>query len=355
METEIIYLVIGLIIGVLLGAGGIVIYKQKKTNIDLSSFKQDLDNISKEIKGYHSKADKNQGSINQILTDMRTIETNFGKEVHGLKTVLVSGGSQKQGAWGQLVLEKILEKLGFTEGVEYETEKVFNNDEEGRKRPDVIVNLPKDRQVIIDSKVSLTDWEEYVTATDPIAKENALKKHIDSLEKHINGLSKKHYQKIKGLKSLDAVIMFTPNEQSILSLGKESRELMDLAFSKKITLVGPVMLYFVLKTVEANWQADKQSKNLNQVKQIAEKLASQAVTIYELAKGSKEKFEKSITGLSKVLSQIQDGRGSFLGKVKNMLKIGGYTSEKTIPSEANESIESDPVVTIAAKNENKDE
>ena len=143
--------------------------------------------------------------------------------------------------------------------------------------------------------------------------------------------------KIKGLKSLDAVIMFTPNEQSILSLGKESRELMDLAFSKKITLVGPVMLYFVLKTVEANWQADKQSKNLNQVKQIAEKLASQAVTIYELAKGSKEKFEKSITDLSKILSQIQDGRGSFLGKVKNMLKIGGYTSEKTIPSEAKRS------------------
>jgi len=354
METEIIYLVIGLIVGVLLGAGGIVIYKQKKNNIDLSSFKQDLANISKEIKGYHSKADANQGSINQILTDMRTIETNFGKEVHGLKTVLVSGGSQKQGAWGQLVLEKILEKLGFTEGEEYETEKVFN-DGEGRKRPDVIVNLPKDRQVIIDSKVSLTDWEEYVTATDPIAKENARKKHIDSLEKHINGLSKKHYQKIKGLKSLDAVIMFTPNEQSIFSLGKESRELMDLAFSKKITLVGPVMLYFVLKTVEANWQADKQSKNLNQVKQIAEKLASQAVTIYELAKESKEKVEKSITGLSKVLSQIQDGRGSFLGKVKNMLKIGGYTSEKPIPPAANESIESNPVVNIAAKKVDKDE
>ena len=354
METEIIYLVIGLIVGLLLGAGGIVIYKQKKTNIDLSSFKQDLENISKEIKGYHSKADKNQGSINQILTDMRTIETNFGKEVHGLKTVLVSGGSQKQGAWGQLVLEKILEKLGFTEGEEYETEKVFN-DEEGRKRPDVIVNLPKDRQVIIDSKVSLTDWEEYVTATDPIAKDKARKKHIDSLEKHINGLSKKHYQKIRGLKSLDAVIMFTPNEQSILSLGKESRELMDLAFSKKITLVGPVMLYFVLKTVEANWQADKQSKNLNQVKQIAEKLASQAVTIYELAKESKEKVEKSITGLGKVLSQIQDGRGSLLGKVKNMLKIGGYTPEKPIPPAANESIESDPVVNIAAKKVDKDE
>jgi len=354
METEIIYLIIGLIIGGMLGAGGIVIYKQKKTNIDLSSFKQDLENISKEIKGYHSKADSNQGSINQILTDMRTIETNFGKEVHGLKTVLVSGGSQKQGAWGQLVLEKILEKLGFTEGEEYETEKVFN-DEEGRKRPDVIVNLPRDRQVIIDSKVSLTDWEEYVTATDQIIKENARKKHIKSLEKHIDDLSKKHYQKSKGIKSLDAVIMFTPNEQSILSLGKESRDLMDLAFSKKITLVGPVMLYFVLKTVEANWQADKQSKNLNEVKRIAEKLASQAVTIYKLAKGSKEKFEKSITDLSKILSQIQDGRGSFLGKVKKMLKIGGYTSEEPIPSEALESIESNPVETIAAKSEDKDE
>ena len=127
---------------------------------------------------------------------------------------------------------------------------------------------------------------------DAIVKEQARQRHIDSLEKHIKGLSKKHYQKIKDLKSLDAVIMFTPNEQSIFGLGKESNNLMDLAFSQKITLVGPVMLYFVLKTVEANWQADKQSKNLNQVKQLAETLGSQAVTIYESAKSSKRQLRK---------------------------------------------------------------
>ena len=351
---EIVYLIVGLIIGALLGVGGVILFKQKKQNVDLGDFKKDLENLSKQVESYHTKADTDRGSVGQILKDMRAIEQNFGKEVYGLRTVLISGGGQKQGAWGEMVLEKILETLGFTEGVEYETQKVFDNEEE-RKKPDVIVRLPKGRDVIIDSKVSLTAWYEYENATDQMVKEQALQKHVASLEKHIKGLAKKHYQRIKDLKSLDAVIMFTPNEQSIFSLGKDSRDLMDLAFSQKVTLVGPVMIYFVLKAIEANWQVDKQSKNLRQVKEIAEKLGSQAVVIYESAKNSRDSVEKTVKSLDKVLSQIQDGRGSFLGRIKKMIKIGGFNPEKPIPSSANESIENDHVQNIVAKEENKDE
>ena len=150
---EIIYLGIGLIVGILLGAGGIVIFKQKKENVDLGSFKTELENLTKEVKSYHTKADKDRGSINQIYTDIRTIEQSFVSKAEGFEKVLVSGGSQQQGAWGELVLEKILEHLGFTEGVEYDRKTFIT--EEGRKTPDTIVHLSDHRDVVIDSKVSL--------------------------------------------------------------------------------------------------------------------------------------------------------------------------------------------------------
>ena len=149
--------------------------------------------------------------------------------------------------------------------------------------------------------------------------------------------------------------MFTPNDQCIFGLGKVSRDFMDLAFSKKITLVGPAMIYFVLKAVDANWKADKQSKNLKEVIKIADKVCSQAVEIYESAKNSKDSIEETIKSLDEVLRKIQDGRGSFLGRIKNMIKIGGFTPKKSIPPDANEHIESDNVQTFVAKEVDKDE
>ena len=350
---EIIYLGSGLIVGILLGAGGIVIFKQKKENVDLGSFKTELENLTNEVKKYHTDAATDRGSINQIYTDIRTIEQSFVSKAEGLEKVLVSGGSQKQGAWGELVLEKILEHLGFTEGVEYERKTFFT--EEGRKIPDTIFHLPDQRDVIVDSKVSLKDYYQYVNATDETVKQAALEGHIDCVEKHIKKLSQRNYQKISEIKSLDAVIMFTPNEQCIFGLGKVSRDFMDLAFSKKITLVGPAMLYFVLKSIEANWKADKQSKNLKEVIEIADKVCSQAVEIYDSAKNSKDSIEETIKSLDEVLRKIQDGRGSFLSRIRNMIKIGGFTPKKSIPPDAIEHIESDNVQTIAAKGADKNE
>ena len=197
--------------------------------------------------------------------------------------------------------------------------------------------------------------EKYITIGCEPAKN--LTKHLRRNCKYIlnNFWNSKDLKKINDIKSLDAVIMFTPNDQCIFGLGKVSRDFMDLAFSKKITLVGPAMIYFVLKAVDANWKADKQSKNLKQVIEIADKVCSQAVEIYESAKNSKDSIEETIKSLDKVLSKIQDGRGSFLGRIKNMIKIGGFTPKKSIPFDAKEHIESDNVQTIAAKEVDKDE
>ena len=207
------------------------------------------------------------------------------------------------------------------------------------KIPDVIVHFPdKDgqRDVVIDSKVSLTAWNEYENSDDENIKEEALKRHKKSIKDHIDSLSKKNYQKELGIKSLDGVIMFCPNEAAISTLGNSSRLMMEYAIEKKITLVGPAMLYFTLKTVEYYWRAEKQSKNTQQVIKLAEEIGSISIKVYEGAKKSVESIKKTSDGIDEVMNKIKDGRGSLLGKVNKMEKVGGVSLKESqkIPQES---------------------
>ena len=228
---------------------------------------------------------------------MRSAEQQVGLAAREIKNTLVTGGGQKQGAWGQLILEHILEnKLQFTKGQEFEVQKSFSTDE-GRLIPDVLVHFPDGRDVVIDSKVSLTAWDRYVNSTDEVEKKEALSDHRISIKNHIDSLAAKNYQKINAINSLDTVIMFCPNEPSISSLGDISRNMMDYAISKKITLVGPSMLYFALKTVEYFWKTEKQSKNVQRIIDLANKVSAQSVEIYDSAQSAHDSVEKSMEKL----------------------------------------------------------
>ena len=286
-----------------------------------------------------TEEDQRTGSINTALTDIKSASQEISLRSQEIKNTLISGPGQKQGAWGQMVLEFILGKLGFTEGQEFETQVSTKTDDGTTKIPDVIVHFPdKDgqRDVVIDSKVSLTAWNEYENTDDRNIKEEALKRHKKSIKDHIDSLSKKNYQKELGIKSLDGVIMFCPNEAAISTLGNSSRLMMEYAIEKKITLVGPAMLYFTLKTVEYYWRAEKQSKNTQQVIKLAEEIGSISIKVYEGAKKSVESIKKTSDGIDEVMNKIKDGRGSLLGKVNKMEKVGGISVKESqkIPQES---------------------
>ena len=136
---------------------------------------------------------------------------------------------------------------------------------------------------------------------------------------------------MKGVNSLDTIIMFVAIEPSVSSLGNDSREIMDFALSKKITLVGPAMLYFALKTVENLWKTEKQSKNILEVIEIANKVSYQAIEIYESAADAKKAIAKSTEGIDMVLDKIKDGRGSMIGRIEKMNQVGGLSPKKNIP------------------------
>ena len=341
MEKEMInFLSLEFLLGIIVGCLVVMaIYQLTKRNNDNSSLETKITAIQTLLGNMKTEEDQRTGSINTALTDIKTASQEISLRSQEIKNTLISGPGQKQGAWGQMVLEFILGKLGFTEGQEFQTQVSMKTDDGATKIPDVIVHFPdKDgqRDVVIDSKVSLTAWNEYENSDNEKIKNEALKRHKKSIKDHIDSLSKKNYQKELGIKSLDGVIMFCPNEAAISTLGNSSRLMMEYAIEKKITLVGPAMLYFTLKTVEYYWRAEKQSKNTQQVIKLAEEIGSISIKVYEGAKKSVESIKKTSEGIDEVMNKIKDGRGSLLGKVNKMEKVGGISVKESqkIPQES---------------------
>ena len=319
----------GLILGLLLAFFIKNVFKKKE---DLGDYSKNLETLTGKIEEFQEQNAEERGEVKEKLKAAKEGSDEVVKAAEAIHRTLVSGGGQQQGAWGELVLNHILTKsLQFRQGQEFET-KGFAT-EEGNKIPDVIVHYPDDRDIVIDSKVSLTAWDEYVNATDEPTKEDALKRHKKSIKDHIDGLAKKNYQGIKEINTLDMVIMFCPNEDAFFRLpDKSSPKMIDYALSKKITLSGPSSLYATLKSVERSWKIDKQSKNIKDIIDIANKVSSQAVEIYESAEEAKKSIKKTSEGIEKVTKKIKDGKGSFLSRIIKMNKLGGLFPKKQPPS-----------------------
>jgi len=321
-------ILIGLMAGILIGWVLKNIFSKKENVEDLAS---NLKSLEKKIDGFQTANDTERGSIKTILQDIKTGEADVVKAAEDIKKTLVTGGSQNQGSWGELVLTRILtENLQFTEGEEFEVHKSFN-EEDGRKIPDVIIHFPDGRDVIVDSKVSLKAWDEYVNATDEREKEEALERHKLSLKTHIDTLAKKNYQGIKGIKTIDTVVMFCPNESAISILPRQGgSKLFEYAIKNKITLASPSIFYYMLKTAEYSWKADKQSRNVADIIKLANLVSAQAVDIYGSAKKAQEAIANTSDKVSEVMEKIKDGSGSFLSRIKRMNKLG-LTPKKQIP------------------------
>ena len=324
---------LGIIFGLLAGLIIKSFFSKKKDNeVDLDTYAQNLKDLKTVIEGYQTTNSEDRGAVQTLLASVQTGQAAVKEEAERIANTFISGGGQKQGAWGQMVLNNILtNNLGFREGHEYLTQESYNT-EEGNLQPDVIINYPDGKCMIVDSKVSLTAFDEYANSSDERIKEDALKRHKQSLKNHIDSLNKKNYQGIKDLKTLDTVIMFVPNEKALELPDKGGLKLVEYALSKKVTLCGPSMLFLIFKVVEYFWKADKQSKNIMDVIELANKISTQTVDIYNSAKKAQDSIQKTSLGVSEVMDKIKDGKGSLLSKTSKMNKIGGLTPKKLPPS-----------------------
>ena len=244
----------------------------------------------------------------------------------------LKGDVKVQGNWGENLLEKILEHTGLKQGIHYNKEQSFNDDENNRKRPDFIVNLPEQKQIIIDSKVSLVAYDAFYSSTRKEEKENHLKSLITSIKTHIDGLSKKDYQQIHEINSPDYVIMFIAIEPAYMIALQEDHDLYQYAWNKNILLVSPSNLTAVLKTVSYIWQQDNQSKNVQEIARIGGTMYDKFKGFLDDMESIKKNLDRSSESYDKAINKLTSGRGNLVGQAERIKSLGAKAT-KEIPDE----------------------
>lgn len=304
--------------------------KQNKVNIE-----NILTPLDKKIKEFEKKVEENQkqsfginAALKEQLRLLQEQNLKITQEAENL-TKALKGDSKMQGNWGELVLERVLEKSGLEKDREYSVQQSFKLEDGSRVMPDVIINLPDGKKMIVDSKVSLTDYERYTNAHEN-DKPKFLKDHINSLRKHVEQLSAKKYEDLYEMESPDFVLMFVPIEPAFAIAINEDSTIYNKAFEQNIVIVTPSTLLATLRTIDTMWSNEKQQKN-------AIEIARQAGALYD-------KFEGFVTDLTRVgkkmdeakneyrgaMNKLVEGRGNIVTSIERLKKMGAK-AKKSIP------------------------
>jgi len=278
-------------------------------------------------------------SLKQHMQSIQQSLQNFNLAQDRLENTLVRGGSQQQGSWGEFVLKNILDGVGLREGYEYETQKAFRDEEGNLQKPDVIVHMPGKRDIVIDSKVSLSSWHEFSNSNNENEKKTYLKKFIDSVKNFVRDLGKDDYASLYQIHSIDSVLMFIPIEPALLTLYNEAGDIIEKAWQKKIIIVGPSTLPFLLKAVENMWRIDKQSKTIKDIAATASEIYDKAVNVYESFSTVKQSLDKASLKMDEAKSRLQDGPGSLTKKIDKMKKLGRLNTKKQLPEDSENAID----------------
>lgn len=297
----------------------------------LNPLKEKLDGFEKQIQTKYDAQLKDTESLKTQIESLVNLNTKLSLEAENL-TKALKGDSKKQGNWGEFILERILEMSGLRKGEEYFTQYSDENSEGKRIQPDVVIQLPEEKHIIIDSKVSLTDYERYISSNTDEDQTLFLKAHLNSVRNHIKGLSEKNYQTSKNLTAPDFVLLFIPIESSFSLAISNDAELFNFAWDKKIVLVSPATLLATLRTIANIWKQERQNKN-------ALVIADQAGKLYDKFVGFVEdltKIEKGLNSANKAydeaINKLQTGRGNLINRVENLRTLGAKAN-KQLPEE----------------------
>lgn len=298
------------------------------------SIKNLITPLRENIQNFQKNFEGNQISLSATIKSFQEINSQMQKETHNL-TQALQGSVKTQGEWGEILLENILEKSGLSKGEEFfiQSDGLQLKNEDGQPvRPDVVVKLPENKHIVIDSKTSLSDFISYQKEKDPDKKEEYKGKIINSLKTHIKNLSTKNYSQIDSLKTPDFVLMFIPAEP-VFSLAVQSKnQLFEMAWDKSIVIVSPITLYATLKTIASIWKIEKQNKN-------SETIAKESGLLLDKFTGFLDdmlKIDKSLgtarESYDSAYKKLKEGRGNLISKTERLKKLGAK-SNKELPKE----------------------
>jgi len=297
--------------------------EQNKTSMEhiVSPIKNQLTDFQKRVEMVYDNETKDRISLREEIVSLRRDTEKMNQEALNLTRAL-KGDNKIQGNWGEMILEKVLEQSGLRKGIEYETQGAFRDEDNQLFKPDVIVRLPEDKDVVIDSKVSLVAYEQYCSADDEQTRINALKAHTKAVRDHIKGLSDKDYSGLKGLRSLDFVLLFMPIEAAFMAAFQADERLFTDAFEHKIVVVTPTTLLATLKTIENIWRYERQNEN-------AKMIADKAGSLYDKIRGFVEDLEKLGNQLSTanktydgVMNKLTTGNGNLVRQASSFVELG---------------------------------
>ena len=304
---------------------------------------RDLKDRANEI---HEKNISDRAAMAKELEQLRKMNENISKEANDL-THALKGETKAQGNWGEMLLERQLEYMGFEEGKHYKKQSFIKDEcgldiknEEGKRlQPDIIIQYPQGREVIIDSKVSLTNYVNFIGATDEQERTDQLKKHISSLKRHIEELAAKQYGRYNS-KSPEFVMMFVPNESAYITAIKEDSNLWNFAFDRKILIVGPTSILSALQLALDLWKREDQSVNIQKIIDEVCKLYDKMASFCKTFKGIGDNISNTQKKYDEALKQLSEGRGNIISRFENIQKMGLSPKSKIALSAKNGTDES---------------
>lgn len=299
----------------------------KFSELNKENIKNILDPLREKISDFEKKVETNSkenitinAALREQILNLTQLNEQMSREAMNL-TKALKGDSKMQGNWGELVLERVLEKSGLEKGREYEVQQSFVTEEGSRLMPDVVIHMPDGKKMIIDSKVSLTAYERYVNAEDEPEKVKFLKDHVNSIERHVELLSAKNYHDLYKIESPNFVLLFIPIEPAFAVALNQEAKLYNKAFDKNIVIVTPSTLLATLRTIDSMWQNEKQQRNALKIAEEAGKLYDQFVNLTDDLLKLGNQF-KTAQGTYESTMRKLTGKGNLLGKVENLKKLG---------------------------------
>jgi DNA recombination protein RmuC len=305
--------------------------EQNKENLKniLTPLQDKIQLFEKKVEDTHKESIDYHAALRQQILGLREMNEQMSKETLNL-TKALKGDSKMQGNWGELILERVLEKSGLEKGREYEMQQSFVTEEGNRVFPDVVINLPDGKKMVVDSKVTLTAYERYINEEDDEAKAQHLKDHVMALKRHVDQLSEKNYQDLYQMESPDFVLLFIPIESAFALALNEDTSLYNKAFEKNIVIVTPSTLLATLRTIDSMWTNQKQQEN-------ALEIARQAGALYDKFEGFVsdlvmvgKKMDESKKAYEESMKKLSSGDGNLVKRVENLKKMGAK-AKKALP------------------------
>jgi len=306
----------------------------------LNPLQEKILHFEKKVEDTHKESIGHHASLKEQILGLKDLNQQMSKETLNL-TKALKGDSKLQGNWGELVLERVLEKSGLEKGSEYFVQQSFTTEEGNRVLPDVVIHLPENKKMIVDSKVSLTHYERFVNEEDKDLQQQYLKEHVNSIKRHVEQLGDKNYHDLYKIESPDFVLLFIPIEPAFAVALNQDNSLYNKAFEKNIVIVTPTTLLATLRTIDTMWNNEKQQKNAIEIARQAGALYDKFHNLMADLTGVGKDMDRAKSNYSAAMNKLFEGKGNLITSVEKIKKLGAKAKKSLPEAIVNKALESE--------------